>query len=157
VPAEVPDLADIGPVEPFTWEILRNGGDCVVLATGTMVLPSLAAADELERDGVRCTVVNCRFLKPFDRPVLDEMARSHPTVLTVEEGQVTNGFGAYMAREIDALDLPSPPRIAALGMPDAFLEHGSRDGLLADIGLDATGIASRVRALVGRHVGVETA
>ena len=157
VPAEVPDLADIGPVEPFTWEILRNGGDCVVLATGTMVLPSLVAADELERDGVRCTVVNCRFLKPFDRPVLEEMVRSHPAVLTVEEGQVTNGFGAYMAREIDALDLPSPPRIAALGMPDAFLEHGSRDGLLADIGLDATGIASRVRALVGRHVGVETA
>ena len=157
VPAQVPDLADIPPVQPYTWEILRNGGDCVLLATGTMVLPSLRAAEALEQEGVRCTVVNCRFLKPYDRAMLEEMARSHRTVLTVEEGQVSNGFGAFMAREIDGLDLASPPRVAALGMPDAFLEHGARDGLLAEIGLDTAGIADRVRALVGRHVGVETA
>ena len=157
VPAQVPDLADIPPVQPYTWEILRNGGDCVLLATGTMVLPSLRAAEALEQEGVRCTVVNCRFLKPYDRATLEEMARSHRTVLTVEEGQVSNGFGAFMAREIDALDLASPPRVAALGMPDAFLEHGARDGLLAEIGLDTAGIADRVRTLVGPHVGVETA
>lgn len=150
VPEEVPALADIAEIEPFTWEILRNGGDCVLLATGTMVLAALEAAAALDVDGVRCTVVNCRFLKPYDRDVLEEMVRSHPCVMTLEEGQVSNGFGAFLAREIGLLELESPPRVMALGMPDEFIEHGNRDGLLREIGLDPAGIAQRVLDQVGR-------
>src|SRR5690606_34752412 len=90
VPEAVPDLAEIPSLEPYTWEILRNGGDAVLLATGTMVRTSLAAADLLARDGIRASVVNCRFLKPFDRGVFEEMTRSHGLVVTVEEGAVTN-------------------------------------------------------------------
>ncbi len=157
VPAEVPPLAEIADVEPYTWEILRNGGDCVVLATGTMVLASIEAAESLAADGIRCTVVNCRFLKPYDRDTLEEMVRSHPAVLTVEEGQVANGFGAYMAREIDALDLDRPPRVAALGLPDGFIEHGSREELLAEVGLDAAGVAERIRKLARRAAELEPA
>ncbi len=157
VPAEVPDVTEIEPVEPHTWEVLRNGGDCVLLATGTMVLPSLAAAEELEKDGVRCTVVNCRFLKPYDRDVFEEMVRSHPAVVTVEEGQIANGFGAFMAREIDALDLDAPPRVSAMGVPDHFIEHGPRDVLLAEIGLDAAGIAQQVHRVVRKSATLETA
>src|SRR5690606_6816319 len=67
VPAAVPHLSEIPPIEPYTWEVLRNGPDCVFLATGTMVLKSLAAAESLASEGIRCTVVNCRFLKPYDR------------------------------------------------------------------------------------------
>ncbi|MDX1648042.1 MAG: transketolase C-terminal domain-containing protein, partial [Longimicrobiales bacterium] len=157
VPAEVPDLDEIEEVEPYTWEVLRNGGDCVLLATGTMVLPSMEAAATLAADGIRCTVVNCRFLKPYDRGVFEEMVRSHPCVVTVEEGQITNGFGAFMAREIDALALERQPRVSSIGVPDQFIEHGARDELLAEIGLDAAGIASRVRQAVGRSATVETA
>ena len=122
-----------------------------------MVLPCLAAAESLESDGIRCTVVNCRFLKPYDRDVLDEMVRSHPLVLTVEEGQVSNGFGAFMAREIDEIEQASPPRVAALGVPDEFVEHGSRGELLAELGLDADGIAARVRELSKRVAELEPA
>jgi 1-deoxy-D-xylulose-5-phosphate synthase len=157
VPAGVPHLSEIPDVEPFSWEILQNGGDCVVLATGTMVLPSLEAAERLAEEAIRCTVVNCRFLKPYDRDVLEEMARSHHAVLSVEEGQVTNGFGAFIAREIDALDLASPPRVAALGLPDEFIEHGSREQLLAEVGLDPAGIAERVRRLVRKAAELEPA
>jgi len=157
VPAEVPDLAEIGEIEPHTWEILRNGGDCALLATGTMVLPSLEAADALESEGIRCTVVNCRFLKPYDRAVFLEMVRSHPTVITVEEGQVSNGFGAYLAREIDELDLVLRPRVHALGLPDAFIEHGSRRELLRDVGLDPAGIARAVRSYVEARPEMELA
>jgi 1-deoxy-D-xylulose-5-phosphate synthase len=85
------------------------------------------------------------------------MARSHPAVLTVEEGQISNGFGAFMAREIDALELASPPRVAALGIPDEFIEHGARAGLLAEIGLDPAGIAERVRRLTRRTAELEPA
>jgi len=157
VPEAVPHLAEIASVEPYTWEILRNGADCVLLATGTMVLASLAAAEALAADGIRCTVVNCRFLKPYDRDVLEEMARSHPLVVTVEEGQVSNGFGAFLAREIDGLDLATRPRVSALGLPDAFVEHGTREELLADVGLDVPGIAGHVRGLVRRAAELEPA
>jgi len=157
VPQEVPHLSEIPRIDPHTWEILRNGADCVILATGTMVLESVAAAEALEGDGIRCTVVNCRFIKPFDRTVFEEMVRSHPTVLTVEEGQVSNGFGAFMAREIDELDLAQSPRVAAMGIPDTFIEHGARGGLLRELGLDPAGIADRVRSLVGSRAELETA
>jgi 1-deoxy-D-xylulose-5-phosphate synthase len=157
VPAEVPPLREIPRVEPYTWEILRNGADCVLLAVGTMVNTALVAAERLAAEGIRCTVVNCRFLKPYDADVLDEMVRSHPAVLTLEEGQITNGFGAFIAKEIDALELRSAPRVAAAGLPDRFVEHGSRDGLLAELGLDAAGIAERVRDLVRRTAEVGSA
>jgi len=156
VPAEVPHLSEIAPIEPFTWEILRNGADAVILATGTMVLAAVDAAEKLAAGGIRCTVVNCRFLKPYDRAVFGEMVRSHPLVVTVEEGQVSNGFGAFMAREIDDLDLTPRPRVAALGIPDSFIEHGARDGLLRELGLDPEGIAARVEAIVARKAELET-
>jgi 1-deoxy-D-xylulose-5-phosphate synthase len=147
VPAEVPALAEIADIEPYSWEILRNGGDCVILATGTMVVQALEAARALDEEGTRCTVVNCRFLKPYDRAVFEEMVRSHPAVVTVEEGQISNGFGAFMAREIAELGMSVPPRLSTMGIPDTFVEHGARAGLLRDIGLDAEGIAARVRSL----------
>ncbi|KPJ84287.1 MAG: hypothetical protein AMS19_01140 [Gemmatimonas sp. SG8_23] len=157
VPHEVPHLSEIPEIEPHTWEVLRNGGDCVLLATGTMVLPALEAAEVLGQEGIHCTVVNCRFLKPYDREVFEEMVRSHPTVVTIEEGQVSNGFGAFMAREIAELDVDHPPTVSTLGIPDAFIEHGTRSELLAELGLDAAGITRHVRARVGRGVRVESA
>lgn len=156
VPTEVPHLSEIDTVEPFTWEILRNGGDVVFLATGTMVETSLEAADTLAEQGTRASVVNCRFLKPYDHEVFEEMVRSHPVVVTVEEGQVTNGFGAFMSREIDALDLETRPKVVTLGIPDRFIEHGGRGELLAEIGLDAAGIAASAQRALGRPASVRS-
>lgn len=157
VPYEVPHLDQIAPIEPHTWEVLRNGGDAVLLATGTMVLEAVAAAEKLDAEGIRCTVVNCRFLKPYDRTVFEEMVRSHPLVVTLEEGQVSNGFGAFMSREIDDLDMANRPRVAALGVPDAFVQHGSRGELMAEIGLDLDGITAAIRSRVQRAAELETA
>ncbi|MEX0837357.1 MAG: 1-deoxy-D-xylulose-5-phosphate synthase [Gemmatimonadota bacterium] len=154
VPTEVPHLSKIDRVEPFTWEILRNGGDMVFLATGTMVETSLEAADVLAEQGTRASVVNCRFLKPYDRQVFEEMVRSHPVVVTVEEGQITNGFGAFMSREIDALDLETRPKVVTLGIPDRFIEHGGRGELLTEIGLDAAGVAASAQRALGRAASV---
>ena len=149
VPSDVPDLNEIESVEPHTWEVLRKGSDCAILAVGSMVLPALEAADVLGAEGVKCTVVNCRFLKPYDRSVFNEVMHNHPTVLTIEEGQVVNGFGAFMAKELNELNLKTAPRMSAMGLPDSFIEHGARKDLLADIGLDVEGMVKRVRTLVG--------
>lgn len=150
VPQEVPHLAEIPGLELGSWEVLRSGGDAVILAVGTMVGESLRAAQALDEAGIRCTVVNCRFLKPYDTEVFQEVVRSHPLVLTVEEGQLSNGFGAFMAREIDELGLESRPRVASMGIPDEFVEHGARKVLLRGLGLDAEGITQRVQQLSGR-------
>jgi 1-deoxy-D-xylulose-5-phosphate synthase len=152
VPAEVPPIGQIQAVPYGTWETLRKGEKVAILAVGTMVLPALAAATTLAADGIDATVVNCRFLKPYDRPMLEEIVRGHAAVVTVEEGALVNGFGAYMAREIDAIAGASAAngravRVDSMGIPDRFVEHGGRDELLREIALDAAGIAARVRAL----------
>jgi 1-deoxy-D-xylulose-5-phosphate synthase len=146
VPAPVPPADEIPAVEYGTWEVLRTGGDLAILAVGTMVLSSLEAARALAAEGIHATVVNCRFLKPYDRQVLGDVVRRHRTILTVEEGAVVNGFGSYMAREVDGID-PSV-RVCTHGLPDRFIEHGARNLLLAEVGLDAEGIAAAVRPLV---------
>jgi 1-deoxy-D-xylulose-5-phosphate synthase len=150
VPAEVPHVSEIPEVPFGSWEVLREGEDVALLATGTMVLQSMAAAEELAEEGISATVVNCRFLKPYDRKALREVLETHGAVLTVEEGTVVNGFGAFITREIlDDPELPVPGRMETHGIPDRFLEHGGRDVLLAEVGLDPAGIAGRARKLVG--------
>jgi 1-deoxy-D-xylulose-5-phosphate synthase len=157
VPAEVPHISEIEPVPYGTWEVLRRGRGLAILATGTMVLPALDAAQELAARGVEATVVNCRFLKPYDRAVFEAVVGSHDAILTIEEGALTNGFGAYMAREIDTFRSGAALRVESMGIPDRFIEHGGRGELLAEIGLDTAGITLRARALAEAAGLTETA
>jgi 1-deoxy-D-xylulose-5-phosphate synthase len=153
VPAEVPALSEIAPIPYGTWEILREGSAVAILAVGAMVQPALAAASTLARQGISATVANCRFLRPYDRTILEQVLAGHRAVLTVEEGARTNGFGAFLAREIaDDPGLSLPSRFGTVGLPDEFIEHGSREALLSRVGLDAVGIARRASELLGEAV-----
>ena len=147
VPDDVPAASEIAPVPYGTWELLRKGEGIAILTTGTMVLPALAAAAKLSEDRIDATVVNCRFLKPYDRALFEDVVRTHTVVLTLEEGALINGFGAFMAREIDTFAGSSAVQVDSMGLPDRFIEHGSRQQLLAEIGLDAAGIVARVQGL----------
>jgi 1-deoxy-D-xylulose-5-phosphate synthase len=134
------------PAVPYgTWEVLRRGTDVAVLAVGTMVLPALAAAATLASEGLHITVVNCRYLKPYDELTLAALVADHKQLLVVEEGTSVNGFGAFMAHVVGAMDQAT--RVAVHGVPDRFIEQASRARQLAQTGLDAAGIAERVRAL----------
>jgi 1-deoxy-D-xylulose-5-phosphate synthase len=149
VPAPVPPLAEIPPVEYGTWEVLRQGERIAILAVGTMVLPALDAAARLVADGIDATVVNCRFLKPLDEATLDAVLERHHAILTVEEATVVNGFGAHVLRHIEQTRARRPGMaFDVMGVPDRIIEHANRGEQLADCGLDAAGIAARVRALV---------
>ena len=152
VPEAVPHVSEIPDVAYGTWEILRRGSDLAFLATGTMVGAASAAAEALASRGVQAEVVNCRFLKPYDRDVLRDVAERHLRVITIEEGAVTNGFGAYMARELAALASGPSIEVRCLGLPDRFIEHGPRDVLLRDLGLDPEGIATEARRMMGDAV-----
>jgi 1-deoxy-D-xylulose-5-phosphate synthase len=148
VPAPVPPLAEIPPVEYGTWEVVRRGEDVAVLAVGTMVLPAVEAAARLDAEGIHATVVNCRFLKPLDETTLTAVLGRHTALLIVEEGTVMNGFGAHVVRHIEQSRASQPGTILdVLGVPDHIIEHANRGEQLAECGLDAAGIATRVRAL----------
>ena len=119
----------------------------MILAVGTMVLASLTAAEELAKEGIEVSVVNCRFLKPYDEVTLTAVVAHHRHVLVAEEGSVVNGFGAYMAQVIGQLD--PTVRVAVHGVPDRFIDQAPRKRQLELLGLDPAGIARRVRSLHG--------
>jgi 1-deoxy-D-xylulose-5-phosphate synthase len=149
VPAAVPPLAEIPPIEFGRWETLRDGSSVAILAAGTMVLPAVEAAALLAADGVDATVVNCRFLKPMDIEMLEAVAERHDAIVTVEEGTEVNGFGATIARWLaDNAGEHGQPRLAVMGVPDRVIEHASRAEQLAEVGLTPAGIAARARALI---------
>jgi 1-deoxy-D-xylulose-5-phosphate synthase len=112
-----------------------------------MVIPSIAAAEILNENGATVTVVNCRYLKPHDARVLAEIVRDHRNILVVEEGTVVNGFGAHMAAVIAEMD--ASIKVVSHGVPDDFIDQAPRVKQLAQIGLDARGIAYRASRAFG--------
>jgi 1-deoxy-D-xylulose-5-phosphate synthase len=148
-PGTVPATEDVDPVPFGTWEQLRDGRDCAVLAVGPMCEPALAAADALAEEGVDVAVVNCRFLKPLDATLLAELLEQHRLLVTVEDGTIVNGFGSLVASSPEVRDAGAS--VVPLGVPDRTWEHASRAHQLRAAGLDAEGIASAIRSLVGEE------
>src|SRR6478672_8881432 len=144
-PADSRPAGEIPAVPYGTWEQLRSGREIAILAVGTMVLPAVQAAELLAGEGVECSVVNCRFLKPLDTAMLDALTSRHHTLVTVEEGTIVNGFGAYLAETLQTTHPET--RVVALGVPDRLVEQAPRAEQLDGFGLTATGIARRITAL----------
>ena len=144
-PAQPKPVAEVPAVPYGTWERLRSGRDVAILAVGTMVLPAVRAAELLSADGIDCTVVNCRFLKPVDATMLESLTRDHTTFVTVEEGTIVNGFGAYLAERMQTTN--PEVRVVALGVPDRLMDQAPRAEQLETFGLTAEGIARRIAAL----------
>jgi 1-deoxy-D-xylulose-5-phosphate synthase len=142
---DIPEaMSQIAATPYATWEVPRQGRDVAILAVGTMVNQSLAAAELLAADGLDVSVVNCRYLKPYDEVTLNAILASHTHVLTVEEGTVVNGFGAFISSIVH--QLAPTVRTAVHGVPDRIIYSAPRKKQLASLGLDPAGIAERVRA-----------
>ena len=125
-----------------SWEILNQGSDIVILAVGPMVYTALDVAKELEPKGITCEVVNCRFIKPMDISYLEIIRTKFSCVLTIEEGTISGGFGDGVAGWL--LENGFLGKMKKLGLPDAFIEHGTRNQLLEMIGLDKEGILNTI-------------
>jgi len=120
-------------------EILREGSDLTILAIGSMVSPSLQAAEELAKESnIQASVVNCRFVKPLDRDLIIQLAERTGKILTVEEHVLANGFGSAVLELLQEEQVQVP--IKRLGFPDQFIQHGSINMLLEQYGLNSTGI-----------------
>lgn len=130
---------ELTPIEIGKGEIRRQGKDVAILAFGSMVAPSLGAANDLN-----ATVANMRFVKPLDVDLVKKLAEDHAYIVTVEEGATMGGAGAAVAEAMAAAGIVKP--LLILGLPDKFIDQGDPAALLASVGLDAKGIAASIRA-----------
>ena len=128
-----------------SWDVERKGEDIVILAVGPMVYSALTVASELEQSGISCEVVNCRFIKPMDMAYLDSIVRRFNKVITIEEGVINGGFGDGVSSWL--LENGYKGKIKRLGLPDSYVEHGSRSQILNQLSLDNSGIKNTVNGL----------
>ena len=119
-------------------ELRRRGRRVAVLAFGVMLAPALEVAEKLD-----LTVVNMRFVKPLDDAMVLEMARSHALLVTFEENVVAGGAGSAVNECLAAHG--ETVVIANCGLPDRLIQHGTREEMLNDAGLDAAGFEQFVR------------
>ena len=122
-------------------ELRRRGHRVAVLAFGVMLAPALEVAEKLD-----LTVVNMRFVKPLDEAMVREMARSHELLVTFEENVVAGGAGSAVNECLAAHG--EQVTIANCGLPDRLIQHGSREEMLIDAGLDAPGFEQFVRTRI---------
>ncbi len=133
---------------PLSARRLHEGADACVLAVGDRVRPAVAAAHALAAEGLAVTVWDVRSVRPAD-PAMIADAAAAPLVVTVENGVVAGGAGAELADRIAAAVGPTAvPPVLRLGVPTRYVPHGDAGRILADLGLDAPGIAAAVRAAV---------
>ena len=132
-----------------TGETLRQGTDVALLAVGSLVHPALEAATRLEQEGISAEVVDMRFVKPLDEVILKSVWSRHAHVFTLEENALAGGFGSAILEWAAAHPDQDQPRVTLVGIPDAFQQHASRGELLAELELDAGGLARRISRELG--------
>jgi 1-deoxy-D-xylulose-5-phosphate synthase len=132
-----------------TSRVLREGSDATLIAYGSLVSQAMEAAAELEAEGLALEVVDARFCKPIDGEMLTRVLRAGHAVLTIEDHSLQNGFGSAVLEYAVAHNLPTA-NITRLGMPDRLIAHATRGQQLAEVGLDAAGIARSVRDAIRR-------
>ncbi|MFM8440413.1 MAG: 1-deoxy-D-xylulose-5-phosphate synthase, partial [Acidobacteriota bacterium] len=126
-------------------ETLLEGSDIAIVAIGSMVQPALEAARNLEKLSITPTVVNARFIKPIDEDCIEQLAKTHSLIVTVEEAYLAGGFGSAVLEVIEARELQSEIKVIRMGVPDRIVTHGDPKLLLAKYGLDADGIYLKIK------------
>ena len=125
-------------------EIKRKGHTVALLAFGSMVDKALVIGKE-----INATVVNMRFVKPLDEALILDMARQHSLLITIEENATMGGAGSAISEALNAHHQPAT--IAHIGIPDNFIEHGTRDEVLAMSGLDIDGLKGQIKAILAAN------
>lgn len=136
----------IGTAELKRESSLEQRSDKVaILAFGSMVSPSMEVGEALDT-----TVVNMRFIKPYDTQMIEQIALSHGHIVTVEENATAGGAGEGVVNVLQTFRKSNPHlqlNTLTLGLPDTFIEHGVHEKMLADAGLDIAGISQTINSL----------
>ncbi len=130
--------------------VMREGGSVAILSLGPRLADSLRAADEIAARGFSTTVVDARFAKPFDAPLVERLAREHAVLITVEEGSV-GGFGAAVMQHLALRGLlDGPLKIRPMTFPDRFIDHNAPAAQMIEAGLGAKDIVATALAALGQ-------
>lgn len=136
-------------VEMGKSEVLHSGCKVAVLALGSMVEICADVCSELQKVGIDPTFVNVRFVKPLDTVLLDQLARNHSLVVTVEENVQNGGFGQYVCGYME--EHHPAVQVLPVAIPDRFVPHGGVDSLRAQLGLSANAIAEKIKKISGNY------
>ncbi len=139
----VPDRPS--PIPVGKGRVVTEGNDLLIIAVGSMVNPAAEAAEALRKAGISTGVIDARFVKPLDADLILEKSSQVSHVLTVEEGALSGGFGSAVLELFSDAGMLGV-RISRMGIPDHFVEHGTRSELLEDLGLTAQGIVRHARS-----------
>ena len=120
-------------------EVRRKGKGIALLAFGSMVTPALEVGEQLD-----ATVVNMRFIKPLDEKLILQMAKDHELLVTIEENAIPGGAGNGVNEVLNGHGCPTP--LLTIGLPDSFIEQGTREEVLSLAGLDVPGLLKSIEA-----------
>lgn len=130
------------PIEYGRSEIIYKESDIALFAVGSMVKTAEEVRDYLKEKGYNCSLVNVRFVKPFDREAIRELSAYSKLIVTMEENVITGGFGQQVLEYVNDTNIDC--RVMCVAVPDRFIEHGSVDELKKDAGIDAKSVTRRI-------------
>ena len=137
--------------------VLREGNKVAILSLGTRLADSMRAGEELAARGLSCTVADARFAKPLDTALLEQLARYHEVLITIEEGAV-GGFGAAVMQHLAWKGLlDNGLKFRPLVLPDRFIDQDSQPKQLIEAGLTARDIVAAVLGALGTDHSVSQA
>lgn len=142
----IPEFQDV-PVGKA--EVLSKGGKVAFFAVGTMVSVASGAAECLAQDGIAATVINARFIKPLDKAILRELAETMDIIVTMEENVLAGGFGSAVLEFLNDAGLRKP-KVLRIGLPDAFIEQGTKAELLELCGLTVDAVLEKVKKFMNK-------
>lgn len=152
-PPEGKDLFSKGyqspKIEYGRAEVLRQGKELAIIALGSMVYPSLEAAQLLSFQGLDCAVVNARFVKPLDEILIKRLCVKFKKLIVTEEAVAEGGFGSAVLEFLEKEKIEDV-RLARIALPTSFISHAKREFLLERYGLTASGIANRILQEYGK-------
>jgi 1-deoxy-D-xylulose-5-phosphate synthase len=128
-------------------EVIREGKDIAIIACGSTVYPSVAAAEALSKEGKEAAVINMRFIKPLDDALLKRIALTACNILTVEENVLSGGLGSRVSQALHNTDIPGI-KVKNIGINDEYTTHGPQDILRRNYHLDSEGILSHARLML---------
>lgn len=144
----VPDFTE--PDQDFRigkGQVLHEGDDVCIIATGHMTWEALQAAYALGKTGIACRVVNIHSIKPLDEELISECAERYPFIVTAEEHQIAGGLGSAVAEVVTTSK--TPKRVIRVGMNDSFGESGQPDELMVKYNLTASSLIKTIKDNLG--------
>ena len=132
-------------------ELLREGNDLVIVAYGSMVAPAMETATLLESAGLSASVINARFLRPLDQALIHPLARRVSSVVTMEEGTLSGGFGAAVLESLNDHDINVP--VLRIGIPDQLVDHATPQQSKEALGLTPKQMSLKIQQRFGLGSG----